>query len=185
MRLYASVRKLPESRKPFCVCCSMPITRRAFIAATGQSMCAHVAKVCSAICSGPKFSVGDVAVPCVSSKKCSIANGWCIWTTDIPPISAIPDYDAWIPRAPKKEAASATPPDNGFNDFWEQYHEITRKDKVNPAKARKSWNKLSANERTAAVENIENYYGHLNSTLFCLQAVNYLSNKAFLNEYEY
>ena len=41
----------------------------------------------------------------------------------------IPDYDAWIPRAPKKEAASATPPDNGFNDFWEQYHEITRKDK--------------------------------------------------------
>ena len=53
------------------------------------------------------------------------------------------------------------------------------------AKARKSWNKLSANERTAAVENIENYYGHLNSTLFCLQAVNYLSNKAFLNEYEY
>ena len=97
----------------------------------------------------------------------------------------IPDYDAWIPRTPKKEAASATPPDNGFNDFWEQYHEITRKDKVNPAKARKSWNRLSANERTAAVENSENYYGHLNSTLFCLQAVNYLSNKAFLNEYEY
>ena len=40
-------------------------------------------------------------------------------------------------------------------------------------------------ERIAALENIETYYYHLNNTLFCLQAVNYLSHKAFLNEYEY
>lgn len=96
----------------------------------------------------------------------------------------IPDYDAWIPHGRNKEAAGV-PSDNGFRYFWEQYHEITRKDKVNPGKARREWNKLSARERTAAVENIENYYCHLCNTQFCLQAVNYLSYKAFLNEYEY
>ena len=94
-------------------------------------------------------------------------------------------YDVRISRAAKKEPASGTPSDNGFKAFWEQYHEITRKDKVNPGKARKVWNKLSAGERIAALENIETYYYHLNNTLFCLQAVNYLSHKAFLNEYEY
>lgn len=97
----------------------------------------------------------------------------------------IPGYDAWTLCGQKKAAASATPADNGFKNFWERYHEITLKDKVNPAKARKEWNKLSAGERIAAVENIEVYYCHLTNTLFCLQAVNYLSNKAFLNEYEY
>lgn len=97
----------------------------------------------------------------------------------------IPGYDAWTPGKSRKEAAPGMPPDNGFKEFWEQYHETTHKDKVNPGKARKAWNKLSANERVAATENIENYYYHLNNTLFCLQAVNYLANKAFLNEYEY
>ena len=97
----------------------------------------------------------------------------------------IPDYDAWTLRAQKKETPAGMPPDNGFKEFWEHYHEITRKDKVNSGKARKEWNKLSARERDAALENIENYYCHLNNTLFCLQAVNYLANKAFLNEYEY
>lgn len=99
----------------------------------------------------------------------------------------IPDYDAWTPRGQKKreEVIAGTPSDKGFSNFWEQYHEITRKDKVNPGKARKEWNKLSARERDAAVENIEEYYCHLCNTQFCLQAVNYLSNKAFWNEYEY
>lgn len=97
----------------------------------------------------------------------------------------IPDYDAWTLRAQKKEGMTGTPSDNGFKYFWEQYHEITRKDKVNPGKARKEWNKLSVRERTAAVEHIEDYYCHLCNTQFCLQAVNYLSNKAFLNEYEF
>lgn len=97
----------------------------------------------------------------------------------------IPDYDAWMPRENTKGAATAAPADNGFRYFWEQYHEITRKDKVNPGKARREWNKLSVHERTLAVENIENYYCHLCNTQFCLQAVNYLSYKAFLNEYEY
>ena len=34
-------------------------------------------------------------------KKCSIANGWCIWTTDIPPISASPIMTLDTPRAEK------------------------------------------------------------------------------------
>lgn len=97
----------------------------------------------------------------------------------------IPGYDGWTSRKPQAGRTPGAPSDNGFGGFWEEYHEITRKDKVNPGKARREWNKLSAGERSAAVENIENYYCHLTNTQFCLQAVNYLSNKAFLNEYEY
>ena len=103
----------------------------------------------------------------------------------LPRISASPIMMSGYPRAAKKGTGIRHTSDNGFKAFWEQYHEITRKDKVNPGKARKVWNKLSAGERIAALENIETYYYHLNNTLFCLQAVNYLSHKAFLNEYEY
>lgn len=116
-----------------------------------------------------------------------LADGQLVHVDDgFPTHIRIPHYDVWAPRSSShKEVAAGTPSDNGFHEFWEQYHEMTRKDKVNPAKARKEWNKLSANERAAALENIENYYIHLTDTKFCLQAVNYLSYKAFLNEYEY
>ena len=103
----------------------------------------------------------------------------------LPTHIGIPDYDAWAPRQSRKEGAADAPADNGFKDFWDQYHDLTGKNKVNPGKARKEWNKLSADERRLAVEHIEDYYVHLVDTKFCLQAVNYLMNKAFLNEYAY
>lgn len=58
-------------------------------------------------------------------------------------------------------------------------------DKRNICKARREWNKLSAGERIRVVENIENYYMHVENIKFCLRATNYLAYKAFDNEYEY
>lgn len=75
--------------------------------------------------------------------------------------------------------------DHNFNEFWDIYHETTRMNKINQAKAHKEWNKLTVEERQLAIEHIEEYYIHLNDTKYCLQAVNYLANKAFENEYEY
>lgn len=97
----------------------------------------------------------------------------------------IPEYDAWLAAPAKKDRTAKPATDNGFKNFWDQYHEITLQDKRNVSKARKEWNKLSAGERIRAVENIENYYVHVDDVRFCLRAVNYLAYKAFDNEYEY
>lgn len=97
----------------------------------------------------------------------------------------VKDYDLWTgcrTAALKKIADNA---DRDFNEFWETYHEITRMNKVNQVKAHKEWNKLTVEERQLAIEQIEEYYYHLNNIKFCLQAVNYLAYKAFNNEYEY
>lgn len=90
MTSFASVPKLPESRKRFCGCCCMPTTKRAFIAGAGWSTCVHVAKACSAICSGRQSSAGAVAAPCAFSRRCSATDGCCTWTTGFPRISASP-----------------------------------------------------------------------------------------------
>ena len=97
----------------------------------------------------------------------------------------IPDYDAWLSSPAKSERTAKPIADNGFKNFWDQYHEITLQDKRNICKARREWNKLSAGERIRAVENIENYYMHVENIKFCLRATNYLAYKAFDNEYEY
>ena len=73
----------------------------------------------------------------------------------------------------------------GFDDFWDLYHRITQKDKINIARARKEWNKLTATEKKLALENIEEYYAHQKDIRFCKQAATYLADKAFLNEYEF
>lgn len=48
----------------------------------------------------------------------------------------------------------------GFDDFWDLYHRITQKNKINIARARKEWKKLTATEKKLALENIEEYYAH-------------------------
>lgn len=73
----------------------------------------------------------------------------------------------------------------GFDDFWDLYHRITQKDKINIARARKEWKKLTATEKKLALENIEEYYAHQKDIRFCKQAATYLADKAFLNEYEF
>ena len=47
------------------------------------------------------------------------------------------------------------------------------------------WKKLSEKEQQLAIDHIEEYYYHQTNMKFTLHACSYLSNKAFLNEYEY
>lgn len=94
----------------------------------------------------------------------------------------IPDYDLLTgksERIPSKPEA-----DSGeFNTFWDAYHEITERQKLNIGRAKREWKKLSAEEKKLALDNINEYYFHLSDIKYCLQAANYLSNKAFTNEY--
>ena len=57
--------------------------------------------------------------------------------------------------------------------------------KENIAKAQRIWKKLSEKEQQLAIDHIEEYYYHQTNMKFTLHACSYLSNKAFLNEYEY
>ena len=60
---------------------------------------------------------------------------------------------------------------------------MTRQPKKNIAKAQREWKKLSDKEQHLAIDRIEDYYFNLTDTRYILHACNYLSNKAFLNEY--
>ncbi|MBB4044880.1 hypothetical protein GGR06_002678 [Bacteroides reticulotermitis] len=94
------------------------------------------------------------------------------------------DYDLLVGKsrcqAQRNEAEGTT-----FEAFWEKFHETTQKPKVNIGFARREWKKLSANERRLSLIRIDDYYDNLTNTNFCLQASRYLSNKAFLDEYDY
>lgn len=96
---------------------------------------------------------------------------------------AVNDYDLWTGCRDAARQHLAQQADEAFDHFWETYHYITQADKVNIARARREWRKLSPEERTLAVRHIEEYYYHLRSQKYCMQAAAYLSNKAFLNEY--
>lgn len=94
----------------------------------------------------------------------------------------IPNYDLLIGQQKALKAVKKQK-DNGFDHFWQEYHAITQTDKINIAHARREWSKLSVEERGLAVKQIVEYYEHLRSVKYCMQAAMYLSNKAFLNEY--
>ena len=72
-----------------------------------------------------------------------------------------------------------------FRLFWDDYHNILQLPKENIAKAQRIWKKLSEKEQQLAIDHIEEYYYHQTNMKFTLHACSYLSNKAFLNEYEY
>ncbi|WP_294684910.1 hypothetical protein [uncultured Bacteroides sp.] len=93
------------------------------------------------------------------------------------------DYELWTGHERTYQPGhSAT--DKSFRTFWEKYHEETRVEKVNIGRARREWKKLSEHERNIAIENINEYYEHLRDIRYCKQAAMYLSDKAFLNEYD-
>lgn len=70
-----------------------------------------------------------------------------------------------------------------FHTFWDNYHQIMRKPKVNVARARHEWEKLTKEEWQLAIDRIEDVYYHTNDTRFIAHASTYLKDKAFLNEY--
>lgn len=96
----------------------------------------------------------------------------------------VTDYDLWTCyRKTYERGKSRT--DETFREFWEEYHELTRMEKVNIGRARREWQKLTEQERKLAQTSIGEYYAHLRNVDFCKQAAMYLADKAFLNEYYY
>ena len=96
----------------------------------------------------------------------------------------IPDYDLLVGQK-RRESVRAEADGITFDTFWEKYHDITRKPKTNVGRARREWNKLSVNERCLSLSHIDEYYDNLADIKYCMQAASYLSNKAFMNEYDY
>ena len=96
----------------------------------------------------------------------------------------IPNYDELVGRN-THEITRCEEDGITFEAFWEKFHDITQKPKVNVGRARREWKKLSAHERNLAITHIDEYYENLTDVKFCLQASSYLSYKAFLDEYEY
>ena len=96
----------------------------------------------------------------------------------------IPDYDLFVGQK-RRESVRAEADGITFDAFWEKYHDITRKPKTNVGRARREWNKLSVNERCLSLSHIDEYYDNLADIKYCMQAASYLSNKAFMNEYDY
>lgn len=97
------------------------------------------------------------------------------------------NYESWTntlafnPGKQQKKKAS----DEKFRLFWDDFHNIMQLPKENIAKAQRIWKKLSEKEQQLAIDHIEEYYYHQTNMKFTLHACSYLSNKAFLNEYEY
>ncbi|MEQ3318937.1 hypothetical protein [Bacteroides xylanisolvens] len=96
----------------------------------------------------------------------------------------IPDYDLLVGQK-RRESVRAEADGITFDAFWEKYHDITRKPKTNVGRARREWNKLSVNECCLSLSHIDEYYDNLADIKYCMQAASYLSNKAFMNEYDY
>lgn len=96
----------------------------------------------------------------------------------------IPDYDLLVGQK-RRESIRAEADGITFDAFWEKYHDITRKPKTNVGRAHREWNKLSVNERCLSLSHIDEYYDNLADIKYCMQAASYLSDKAFMNEYDY
>ena len=96
----------------------------------------------------------------------------------------IPDYDLLVGQK-RRESIRAEADGITFDAFWEKFHEITRKPKTNIGRDRREWKKLSVNDRCLSLNHIDEYYDNLTDIKYCMQAASYLSNKAFMNEYDY
>ena len=102
----------------------------------------------------------------------------------------IPDYDLWTGNTvgqslTGKSQGGKRIADEAFEHFMDAYSEITRTPRINVGRAYRIWKKLSQHERQLALENIEDYYNSLPDVHYCAQAATYLSDKAFLNRYDY
>ena len=96
----------------------------------------------------------------------------------------VPGYDQLVGRD-KREAACNEAGGVTFGAFWKKYHEVTQRQRINIGRARREWKKLSAHERNTALAKIDEYYDNLKDIKYCKQAVSYLADKAFLDEYDY
>ena len=95
----------------------------------------------------------------------------------------IPGYDVWTGKK-KTGKDSGSSVEEAFGKFWTEYHETTRMLRQNRESALREWRKLSLGERKQAVEHIDDYFFHLRDTKYCRQAVKYLADKMFQDEYD-
>ena len=95
----------------------------------------------------------------------------------------IPAYDVWTGKRKNGTAADSTV-EESFGLFWNEYHETTRMPRQNREGALREWKRLSQKERKMALENIDDYFFHLRDTKYCRQAVKYLADKMFQDEYD-
>ena len=94
------------------------------------------------------------------------------------------NYDLWTGSVqPADSSQKEEESSKAFHTFWDNYHQIMQKPKVNVARARHEWEKLTKEEWQLAIDRIEDVYYHTNDTRFIAHASTYLKDKAFLNEY--
>ncbi|WP_321437466.1 hypothetical protein [uncultured Bacteroides sp.] len=92
------------------------------------------------------------------------------------------DYDLWTNKLTDEWTKRKSKNDDLFNQFWNEFHEVTQTPKRDIGAARRAWNKLSAKEKKLAIENVYSYYMGLNDTRFTKRAYSYLRDQSFLNE---
>lgn len=70
-----------------------------------------------------------------------------------------------------------------FENFFYEYHRITKLKKSDKEAALKKWKQLSKTEQKKAFDNIQNYYDSLSDKKYCKKARTYLNDKNFNDEF--
>jgi len=80
------------------------------------------------------------------------------------------------------ESESETEDSLSFEDFFNRYHEITKKNKTDKEAAFKKWRQLTKTEQAKAVEMIETYSKTSKDSQYLKKARTYLNDKTFNDE---
>lgn len=70
-----------------------------------------------------------------------------------------------------------------FENFFDEYHRITKLSKSDKAAALKKWKTLTVSERKKALDKIQDYYNSLSDKKYCKKARTYLNDKNFNDEF--
>ena len=89
----------------------------------------------------------------------------------------------WDKKEPQQSNGNAVALD-GFDSFWDKYHDKTQRRKEDKVPAMKKWKRLTKAERGRAVDNIEAYVDSLSDLKYAQKARTYLDSKSFDNEFE-
>lgn len=70
-----------------------------------------------------------------------------------------------------------------FENFFDEYHKITKLKKSDKEASFKKWKQLNKSEQKKALDNIQNYYDSLSDKKYCKKARTYLNDKNFNDEF--
>lgn len=97
----------------------------------------------------------------------------------------IVDYDVWMGQKCLSKTNGRKQAKEEFKVFWQKYHEVLHIRQRNIGRALKEWMMLTDKEQKLAISEIDRFYYSQEDVRFIPQASTYLSDKAFLNEYNY